>query len=560
MLLNKKNVSFFTFLIFFFSIHLCGQDTNNNYESFNFYNYSPRWKHVIMDTSIIGQYQISGKSIIYDGWSNYFMWHHGKGIVVRDNDLFLVATLLKNGFEGIYIEDLDLDNGNVKWQQSVDFRNNDRKEWPFYSYINSNGELEVIGARQLYNEVPQLPDPLWLRATLFVRKFNSSTGVLNEFNYGDEDDSSTKIIHSFFNAGVGSSNYLSPYEENKYRFFDQGFLPDDYQMRYRLSIMDNNGRTIKDSVVLDHIDYIPYVAKTISVSNDTILSFIYSYKDEATRLDSFEVKINILDKDLNKINELDLSDKLAPLSKCQVLYADHKDIILIGDYKEKINSKNNTGYFYCNVDYQGNIKEMIFHKDENGFPVNFPSIGTKLKYEDGIFIVSRIQSQDKHWGLNFYKSDGNGNLILKKSLKIDLKNHKPTPYYVSQMNKGDILLGCEDRNTDLSSEVNPANVFMLIPGKDLDIKTSTNEKIREKKEISIFPNPTKNVLNLVFPSYFSGKIILYNNVGDLIKTKNIENLKEINLDVSSLSPGVYFVEPIGTEGEIKFGTNTFVKE
>tara|TARA_R110000868_G_scaffold5201_8_gene31981 strand:+ start:2126 stop:3430 length:1305 start_codon:yes stop_codon:yes gene_type:complete len=58
----------------------------------------------------------------------------------------------------------------------------------------------------------------------------------------------------------------------------------------------------------------------------------------------------------------------------------------------------------------------------------------------------------------------------------------------------------------------------------------------------IFPNPTQNTLNISSSSYFNIKSIkIYNTIGKLILVKTNSNKQELlKIDVSSLSPGVYY--------------------
>ncbi|HHH53468.1 MAG TPA: hypothetical protein ENK91_07400, partial [Bacteroidetes bacterium] len=403
-MLKKKKIIALSITLFYFFI-LQGQNAIIPYESFEFEGYSPIWKHVVMDSSLIGEYVVrSNDTIVYDGWSNYHITNSEKSVVIQGKDMFLTATLFKEGFEGAFIERLDINNGNVKWQKSVDFRDNDRKEWPFYSYINSQNELEVLGARQLYNEIPKLPDPLWIKAVLFVRKYDMESGDLLDFSFGDETDTLTQITKNYFTNFAGQAIYLKPYDSDKYQFLYQNYVqsPNEKIIDYKNFIIDNAGKKIDNLSLTEDIEYQPFVARITSVGADTILSFVHSYKDETSRSDSFDVNLNVFDKDLNKIKELNFTEDLGPLSRCDLLYADKDNIVLIGTHTEEIDSIAYQGYFYSRFDYKGNLLEKVFLKDENGLPVKQPSKAIVLKYEDAMLIVSKTKLPGGFWGLNFY--------------------------------------------------------------------------------------------------------------------------------------------------------------
>jgi hypothetical protein len=66
-------------------------------------------------------------------------------------------------------------------------------------------------------------------------------------------------------------------------------------------------------------------------------------------------------------------------------------------------------------------------------------------------------------------------------------------------------------------------------------------------EVSLYPNPAKDVFNLEFNAASNGEMTLtiYNINGGLISTKNVKLTEGNNLiseDVSSLASGIYFVQ------------------
>ncbi len=553
-----KQILLFIFLLGFSNIN--AQDDNiREYDSFDFENYFPAWKHVVFDTSIAGKYVIRPHdTLYYDGWSHYNMTEQGQNILIYNNNLYLVHLLLKNGFEGSFIEKMDINTGQVLWSNFTDFRNNDRKEWPYYSYINANGELEIVGARQLYNEFPQLPDPLWLQAVLFVRKYDIDSGDLLNFTFGDEKDTSTQIIHNFLTRVKGQFSYLYPYNENKYQFADGLFErspADGTRMVYRFINIDEAGKKLKDTTIYEPEKLIPDRLKTFNISKDSLVSFIYS-----TGSDSFNVKLKIFGSDFFKIGELDLTDKVIPNSQYDLYYLDKKSLILVGKHKVEIDSSYYDGSFYMLFDMDGNLLEIVYQTDENNIPVTPHSVSTKLKYEDGIIVVSKIQLSGGYWALNFYKSDGEGNLILKKSLKINQKNHVLKPFYITQLDSGDILLGCKDRNTNMAEPYNEAVVWMKILAGDLDLKTSVKDIPFIQETVSIFPNPAKTELNIEFPANFSGELRVYDVLGRTLISQNIKNTNRLNINISNLISGIYYIKVYDKSSDKVFSMTRFVKE
>ena len=76
----------------------------------------------------------------------------------------------------------------------------------------------------------------------------------------------------------------------------------------------------------------------------------------------------------------------------------------------------------------------------------------------------------------------------------------------------------------------------------------------EKTELSIFPNPTKDILSITYPKEID-EVRIYNAVGQL--HHYIPNNHE-TISVSHLKSGLYFIEILCSDGEI--ATSEFIKE
>lgn len=76
--------------------------------------------------------------------------------------------------------------------------------------------------------------------------------------------------------------------------------------------------------------------------------------------------------------------------------------------------------------------------------------------------------------------------------------------------------------------------------------------------ISLYPNPTNDVLNLVMPDNYelSGNVTIYNTVGQVIFTSKVSDTNLYRIDVSNFANGVYLVK-IDRENQSK--TLQFIK-
>jgi len=59
--------------------------------------------------------------------------------------------------------------------------------------------------------------------------------------------------------------------------------------------------------------------------------------------------------------------------------------------------------------------------------------------------------------------------------------------------------------------------------------------------ISIYPNPVENNLVVELKDINEGKLEIYNNIGQLIETRILENEQDIQINTSNLQPGIYML-------------------
>jgi|GEM_PF-6782688 len=67
-------------------------------------------------------------------------------------------------------------------------------------------------------------------------------------------------------------------------------------------------------------------------------------------------------------------------------------------------------------------------------------------------------------------------------------------------------------------------------------------------DIKFYPNPVLQIGTLNFSRMFFGKIKLYNNQFQLIYTRNVDGIKDLSFDFSTLSKGMYYIQSISNNG------------
>ena len=79
------------------------------------------------------------------------------------------------------------------------------------------------------------------------------------------------------------------------------------------------------------------------------------------------------------------------------------------------------------------------------------------------------------------------------------------------------------------------------------LQTVNINNFETKNNFSLFPNPTQDVLNIYFKSFYKGKIQVYDVSGKLLIEKIIASTSE-TIDVTTLSKGIYYFKTISEEG------------
>ncbi|MFD1015797.1 T9SS type A sorting domain-containing protein [Winogradskyella rapida] len=83
----------------------------------------------------------------------------------------------------------------------------------------------------------------------------------------------------------------------------------------------------------------------------------------------------------------------------------------------------------------------------------------------------------------------------------------------------------------------------------LNLATLSTETF-ERNALAVYPNPTKDVLNIDYRSDLTG-VTVYNIVGQEVLRKNIE-ASQLQLDLSEFTSGVYIVKLFSEEGQHSF--------
>lgn len=85
------------------------------------------------------------------------------------------------------------------------------------------------------------------------------------------------------------------------------------------------------------------------------------------------------------------------------------------------------------------------------------------------------------------------------------------------------------------------NATITVNVNDVDETSSIEDLLKE--QLAFYPNPVSNELNVFIGAELQGdiRIDVINSIGDIVKTASYQNRETIQLDVSGLNSGVYFI-------------------
>lgn len=557
-----KNYIVFSILLMLSVNHFLWGQENKIYEPYQFENFTPKWQHAVIDTSLAKVFKqinpYNGDSIFYDGFSQFY----GIDIlqvdpVFYDDKVFLIEQF---GFvlnsEGAFIQCLNRNSGDLIWETGYDLRNISQREYPSYAFINKEGQLEILGYREdkTYDQYPQF---YWKYAKMTIRKYDTNTGELVGWILTDEEDKQTAELWPttpLLSVGVKSEIY--PYGDNEYQYLE---LSDTLKSIVLDSISHIADTIINRRLLHKYVSTIQFkMFRTLKNEN---IVFMYDAPISTFNFaDSSEMYLMKIDNNNNVLVEKEIKQILKPtdyVSWTYNIFSNDDHITFVGEEHFDVGDSTVPLMFYSVFDSDANHIEEILLRDENGDPYFYGDYGArvglvlKLKYEPGILIFASELSSDGFNYINIFKTDGNGNYVRVKHLKISGKNHSLglTGGYFTH--EGDVVLKVLDFNSDFENYTNSstfATVYMLFSAEDLDIKTRVIE-LADCNQMNIYPNPANDELYVELNKEINGLIEIYDIMGKKMISKKINNEIIHKIDINSLPNGIHFVKVID-EGKV----------
>jgi hypothetical protein len=412
--------------------------------------------------------------------------------------------------------------------------------------------LEIICYRETENTFTWLKNPI-----ISFKEYDLETGDLLSNYHSPNIDSTTFILGNTSIYGKNSWENIFPYK-GVYQHIKQWstyFFP---EVRYTVNYINKDCHSYSDTLFTRTNDYDKIGRSGIREAGDSnYIAMLYSIIHTGNMddlMDSFSLKFTIFDKEFTSIREIDLTDIITPAIEQEMVYADDKYFVIKSSWF--IPSTFNLYSNFTVFDYEGNIVERILNNNTSE-KFNHHTFIQKLKNEDGFLIVSNSENTDGNT-LDIYRTDGNGNTTTIKKLKVYPYNHTLVPQSLYQLDNGDVLIKVSDSNNDYRDlKYLPFSfgiVWMYFPALDLGLKTSVIDEVKNQSNFNIYPNPTSNMLHLVYEdgNNFEGKVELIDIMGNIVLSKKAKFIEknEITYHVSNLPYGLYILTIKDNHGRI----------
>ena len=541
-----------TLLLFFLltnciSIAQIQRDHTASYALPEFISNEPMWHYTVYDSTIIGFPIERLAERFTDGYNaiTYIRPWNWKPII-DGQYMYGYSTSFgtTSHIYGAIVYKIDLQTGELVWQTVFDNRQNDRQEYVQSIEIKNNA-VELITLRRLKSHtsdiVPLTYNLFGADSYVCKRVYNMNDGQLIDYNCWDKDDPNTATVapHSEGNRILYQNN------DNDFLYLENKAVN---SRQLVLSKFDTNGKLNYnriDTMYYPKDNYPDYSklnhtssgGKMAFLETDTILvAYNYDFSDGVTRAVKPDLcYIQMYDKRLNPIGRLSTGKFVEMYNDAYnilIRYASPKYLVLY------INRTNTNNYIVC--DYEMNIlSNSEFVQDDNSLVIGYGM----LEYSNKPIMITKtygsVYPRDIPQSLSYYIYE-NGNWQTKFTQEMGENHYLDEIKYLSETPDHNLIL-CADHafyDGDLDLSCYETDMWMLIDGHKLGIKTSTKDISIKNNQLKIHPNPTNSIIHIQGLQE-EAKV----NIQDI----NGQGIKAVvtsdgQVDISELPNGLYIFE------------------
>lgn len=512
----------------------------------------PLWEHVIYDTAF---FNIGNQPEI----NKYTVVVPYKSFRFEDDLLILSLAMNYNGETyGYILEQLDIESGQIKWQNYSTYYNEGIQDFYKDLYLRPDGQLEMVGIKRhgIYVDTIFAGWNVGSGKSNFVRKvFDYNTGHL--INTTVSKDSIGNIIPTYltFYPVVFDSIYIVAHQlgtqvgDNFVWGFDFFKLDESNSMDDTLS---SSEIIFESSNTMDFWAYgqPPFIQK---LNDTTLVCLLFQNRWEPEITKAQLLWINIADLNNITVTKRLNVEELIPGDEISFLYLIFKienETIFIHQPYYDFESSILTTYLTV-VDNDGTVLHYLPRCNEiDPFyeALSLIYTGTNFYYFAG------FPSKTGRSGFDILKLSSNSDsLHYVSSLTSANQDEEFTRQLeVSRLyDDGKFIIGAYTKK--LGSVENSAVKYYAFNAFDLgmDIINSSVQVQYDELSLKIYPNPMSDVINIEMKDSNIGIVKVYNSYGRCIGFINVEGKSEAQLSLEDYPQGIYFLRFQNIHGPIQ---------
>ncbi len=534
-----KNNLLFSVMLFLLGLGSMNSQDLYRFVPIKFLDYTPKWFFYVEDSTAIGE-----SAMYKNDYVN--MFSHVKSII-RDNYLYsLYRTRLKCSIDGLYIEKRDINTGKKEWSYIHDLRDGGNNEIPDGMVFNKNGQLEIVGYRSLERTLWSNWPPKEKKLT--IRILDPETGQLVDSSFADINDTLAVIINKSYQLFKSDSS--SNLDSATYQYIMRNSRKYGYN-KVKSYLLDSKGYRLEEKVTIFDSIYEYLEKEPFSLLEDNTFISTRHVFNNINKIDSnyqYRYFIDKYDRDLNILNSAEITDIFNAKNSYRITkeYVDN-DLIIFKYINEPEFFKWKV-YYYI-FDHYGNLLDSINIYTKEAVDLT----GTIQRISQNEFLIAGVNyhAVDKDFTLYFYKKKIGEPMRMVKKIKVGgldiyyASNHY-YPYIrkIKILENGDFLI-IGRSGPKIDGNGSPIWPFvMYVPAKDLEGNVAIEETKSQsrKMKFEIYPNPSKQKINISFEDSFTGDVEIVDEMGRIVIGNNIIDKRKVQLDISNLSAGFYFIK------------------
>ncbi len=527
-----KNINFIQILLL---IIIGNHSQAQVYKPLGFKNYTPIWSHM---------HQTDKIPILEGNWI-FLEQNYDRDPFVIDEGVLYNAYNIVFGPAwrgGYYLEAIDLTNGKLLWDNVFYSENVGERRYANRPEIHGD-TLELL-IHEEFDNTDTLFRPIWFYGYPRRLSFNKRSGDIISSTFDIPKDPNARRLPVPFPYGPTHLYY----EGTDFIVINHLVLTDTTTGKssvwYNRFVLDQHGKEKENTEMYVPTKYFKVIDALYDFESNSSFCFYSSETHRDTLTKDFEIGFHYMDRKM----------KILDSGKLNILNTGKENrfgpAFIASDYfiMRSDTSSEQPNYYkikYLTLfDRKGTPLEKI---DLRTLNIDSDNLGllqpTLIRTTTGPKILFCVHSRN-YRTVDFYLSDGSGQFTKTNSFQIDPGTKTEISLIKIERVSDNIL--CYFTHRETATRLDPAPLWsswIMIKGEDLGLLTTNKDLSTEQENLlKISPNPTSDILTIEFDKVISGKLYIYNEIGHLIRSEDLYDVKEYKYNVSEFLDGKYHIQ------------------